>query len=258
MSKKFKRTSVKSTRVSYNYRPDTSLREEEQSMYRRIYITLFVIIMIAVGLYFWGVEIVAALGGVWRYANPSSGTETPVNEDPSGAPLVAPRVDPLPLNTKEPKIDIRGWAQAGIEIKIFLNGQEIATLLSDKNGRFELTSVELAKGKNEIYAQAKSGSQVSGSSETQTIELDTEKPKLEVTLGQPTDEGKLEVKGTTDVGVNLFVNDSRAIVQTDGAFTYIQSLNNGKNILKIKAEDLAGNITEMERSVDYVKPSPAQ
>ncbi|NTV30895.1 hypothetical protein HGA91_02865 [candidate division WWE3 bacterium] len=255
MSKQFKRTPVKGTRVSYNYRPDTSLHEEEQLMYRRVYGTLIVIVLLAVGLYFWGVDIVGALGGFLSYTNTNDQTIVDDTTQTSGQPIIPPRIDPIPMNLKETSIDIRGWAQEGVEVKLYRNDEVVATLLSDKNGRFEATGITLVSGQNVIYGTADIGGQLSQPSEKQTIVVDNEKPKLDVSVSDPNSESKVEVKGTTDPSSTITINDSRAIVQNDGSFSYFYSVQPGENHLKIKAEDLAGNVTEVEKTVNF-SPSP--
>lgn len=261
MSRRFNRRSIKNTRTAYNYKPGTSLSEQERKIYRRLGLTLVLIVLISSAVYLWGVDMVVGLSSFWREFFPNSqvvsvGPDTEISADP----LLAPRLDPLPQYTREQKVDVKGWSQAGMEVKIFLNGVEAATILVDKNGRFEFIGLEIKDGENEIFAKMYAQSKESDSSKVEHVTLDLTKPQIEVNYGDVSDTGLIPISGKTETGDSVFINEHRAIVQNDGTFSYELQLLAGANQIKIVAKDLAGNEETFDKSIDYspvtVSPSP--
>jgi len=65
----------------------------------------------------------------------------------------------------------------------------------------------------------------------------------------------LQVKGTTEPGATVTVNDSNITVEADGSFLYeLSELGEGEMfIIKVVAKDAAGNTTKKNINVEYVK-----
>jgi hypothetical protein len=247
MGKQKKRTRVKNIRASYPYKPDASLSAAEKRVYRSIIITFSIILIIALGLYFWGTEIVYSINNFWRNSSNNS-TITP--EESAKTILLSPRIDPLPLYTNKRLVEITGWAQEGAEVAVFINDTEVAKILTDTNGRFEYSGDYLNEGTNVIYAKTIASGSESEPSANQSIEMDTIKPEVNFEVGEvDTELNQVEIKGTTTDTNTLYINDKRVIIQSTGEFSHIVRLTEGDNNIKLYAEDLAGNITEDEVKV---------
>ena len=197
------------------------------------------------------------ISDLWRNFLPNTeifeASQTPSEEQ---GLVFAPRLDPLPLFTNQPKIDIKGWAQPGAEAVIYLNNAELAALLTDKSGRFEYGSADLQMGANRIYAEIKVSKVVSEPSETQVVELDTTKPELsaEVHVDEVSDEGVVSITGTVELNTDLLINDRRVILSHDGSFTHELQLQPGISPIVMVAIDRAGNEAKIEQNVEYQKP----
>jgi len=84
------------------------------------------------------------------------------------------------------------------------------------------------------------------------VALLTSPPKLTVT--NPKDNvniagNSVNVEGTTDTGASLFINDVEIGVDQDGSFKEKISLQNGVNIIKVRAQNKMGKYTEIRDTV---------
>lgn len=259
MSRKF-RPKAKSTRRAYSYHPTDSMRNEEIAAYRRLAVALVLVVLFSAGLYLWGIEIVAGLGSFWSrfFPNTSSSLQIGGSLLTPDVTLLSPNLDPLPLRTNQPEeIEVKGWAQSGAEVKVFVNGAEVGQVLVDNSGRFSYGDFVIEEGENTIYALTVENGRESKASEIQTVVYDKTKPELEVTVGE-TDAEKAEVQisGQTEGSAIVTVNNHRAIVDLNGNFSYtVTNLQEGENIIKVVATDEAGNEAVVEKVVDY---SPAE
>lgn len=171
--------------------------------------------------------------------------------------LQAPFLDPLPIATNSSPIKLTGLAIPKKEVEIFVGQELVNKVTSSEDGKFEIPSLKLQEGENSLRARVKDNSQQSEFSEGLTIILDQKPPPLDVT--NPTasqafskDQSKIEVKGKTEGETRVTINDSRAIVDSEGNFSYLfQLITSGENKIQIKAVDLAGNETVVERTVTF-------
>lgn len=186
-------------------------------------------------------------------------TRTPLVEEKKEdtVPPVAPRLKPLPEATNQAEIKISGFAEEKTQVFIILNGQKTQEVEVDENGEFSSKPLTLRKGENEIktYTQDKAGNKSSFSG-TIFIIFDDEEPILEIE--KPSDgemfsgpKKEIEIKGKTEERAKAFINDVLTIVDLNGEFSKLINLEEGENIIKIKAEDLAGNTSEKELKVSY-------
>lgn len=265
MSARKFRKKARSYRHTYSYSPSSSLRDEEVAAYRRLALAVALVILFSGGLYLWGVDAVAVLGSFWSQFFPQTQNLQPGNlTSTSETTLLAPNLDPLPLQTNNPQeIQIRGWAQSGYEVRVYLNDKPIGQLLAGKDGRFSLDTqnLPLVEGKNKFYATTLKGSRESKPSQIQEVIYDKTPPKLEVTLSEVNPkEVSVEISGSSEPRATVTINGHRAIVTLQGTFTYtLTNLQNGENRVKVVARDEAGNETVIEKSVIYdpsSKPSP--
>jgi len=89
------------------------------------------------------------------------------------------------------------------------------------------------------------------------VVFDNESPDLEVTSPEEgkeyygSKERQITIEGLTEDGVSLTINDRIVAVDEDGTFTFLTTLNEGKNNFNIKSTDKAENQTEMDFSVSF-------
>lgn len=170
-------------------------------------------------------------------------------------PPAPPRLDEIPEATNKKTLDIAGMTEEGATIIIYFNSTE-ETVVADKDGRFKL-NVTLAAGENKISALAKDAAGNQSQKTTQlSIIFDDEEPKLEITAPEGREfygskQRQVVIKGTTDQGAVITINDRFVFVEDGGSFTYATTLTDGDNNFNIKASDKAGNITETSLTLKY-------
>jgi len=163
-------------------------------------------------------------------------------------PPAPPKLDGLPEATNKNSIDVQGSTEEGATVKIFSNDSE-EDVIADKDGRFKL-NINLKKGENKIAAIAKdlAGNESQKSSE-EIIIFDEESPKLDISSPENREffgskQRQVIIKGITEEGSTITVNDRFVFVEDDGTFAYATTLTEGDNNFNIKAVDQAGNSTE--------------
>lgn len=155
-----------------------------------------------------------------------------------------PRFSQTLVATKSATIKIWGVADSEISVEIFQNGVSQGLVTAAEDGIFKL-DVDLTRGANTFTAVALSETgEKSATSSPYEISYLNSPPKLEAEVSQ---EGV--VKGKTDPGTQITVNDRFAIVSGDGSFSYQLNLSDGENKIKVVATDPAGNRTEKELKV---------
>lgn len=169
---------------------------------------------------------------------------------------LAPPVLNIPYEaTNTAQINISGFSTPNSKVKIYLDDEpkHEAEVLSD--GSFTAENVSLVLGTNNIYGKTLDEGGESLPSKIIKVTYDNEKPLLNIS--EPEDgkkvqgERKLKISGKTEPGSRVFINGSQTIVDGDGNFFTEQLLNDGDNNFNIRAEDLATNITDVERSVSF-------
>lgn len=178
-------------------------------------------------------------------------------ETQSPLPLFPPKLNPLPEATNSSQINIRGLAQAGTTIKLFVRGVDLEETIVATDGQFEFKNIHLADGNNEIYTETTNNQGLnSQASETLTIIVDSQAPLLEIaspTGGQRffDKDNPITVSGKTDPETNLMINNRFGLVKDDGSFSLTLNLNSGDNQIDIIAKDAAGNETKKILTVNY-------
>ncbi len=167
--------------------------------------------------------------------------------------LASPDLDTLPDATKEEMITITGTSVGGEKVTIYLNGSlEDEVIVEDGSFEYEL---KLTDGGNIIKAKAMKGEMESEFSNSVNISLIKEGPEL--SIDSPGDNAELkganpiEVKGHTDPDVTVTVNDFQAVSSSNGSYSYLLTLKEGGNEIKVVAIDAAGNKTEKTIRVNY-------
>lgn len=158
--------------------------------------------------------------------------------------------------TNSAYIDIKGYGTPNSKVSIFFDDEKKETVNILSDGSFEVRNLSLVLGTNNIYAKSIDEKNLESlPSKTFKIIYDNEKPSLEIS--EPEDgksvqgERKLKISGKTEPQSQIFINDSRTVVSSDGTFTTLFQLNDGENNLTIKAIDPASNTTEIVRKVNF-------
>jgi hypothetical protein len=184
-------------------------------------------------------------------------SQTEVRKDDQ-IPPAAPRLAYLPVATNSAKLVVKGYTEEGARVKVMLNEEEVKEVVASNEGIFLASDLRLARDENQIWVMAvdQSGNE-SQQSKVVSVIFDDEVPDLEI---EKPVEGKeyygegernVEVQGITEEGVQLTINDRWVIVGKGGRFNQLIHLEEGENMLKIKTEDEAGNVTEKELKVVY-------
>jgi hypothetical protein len=160
-------------------------------------------------------------------------------------PVLNLTLDTIPSFVNTPQIKIKGTTDKGATV--YVNDEEIDV---DENGNFE-TIIRLIEGLNTITVRAEKGTLTR--TRRFSVTLDTIPPKLQVTIPDNVLERVFEVKGTTEVGATLTINDEPILVNPDGSFSYILTIPIGEKELSVtvKAQDKAGNTSVVTKVVKY-------
>ncbi|MEM1974242.1 MAG: stalk domain-containing protein, partial [Thermoplasmata archaeon] len=160
-------------------------------------------------------------------------------------PTLTLNIEPIPSFVNTPVITIKGSTDKGATV--YVNDEEIDV---DEEGKFE-TPYTLIEGLNTIVIRAEKGTLAR--TRRISVTLDTTPPKLQVTIPENVLERVFEVKGTTEVGATVTINDEPVLVNPDGSFSYILTIPNGEKELNVvvKAQDRAGNTSTVSKTVKY-------
>ena len=230
--------------------------KEEETLYPYIKLATIVIVIIAIlsAMWFWGLAIISNLDAFWKIFNPGRETAILQNKEKTPPP---PYLAPLEAATKEKKITVKGYSLEGILVKLFLNDREVGSARADKEGSFSFFNVELDEGSNSLYVKADAGNGVESiPSKTLTVKYLKKAPLLEVS--EPPDRAEfrqkdntITIRGKTDPSAIVTINGQKALVTSDGTFTYLFPLSDGENKLTVESADEAGNKTTVEKIVSF-------
>jgi hypothetical protein len=172
--------------------------------------------------------------------------------------IAPPFLDPQPTATNSATIKISGTQSSNlsVQIKLYVNNELIDVTKTRTNNTFEFTDIKLKEGQNNIKAIASIQNNNSADSNICTISYIKKAPSLSIDSPQENESYSGEnntamIKGKTDLGVKIKVNDFLAITKSDGSYSYALPLHNGDNNIKIIALDEAGNITEKDLKITY-------
>lgn len=200
---------------------------------------------------FFGVPLIARLGAF--VANLKNSSEPIVLSD--ATPPAPPQIVQPVAYTQKANIQIEGTAEPGVKVVVFSINSQKETLTNDQ-GEFSV-SISLQKGENTVFAKAQdSAGNESAESKRYTIVFDKEPPELSVSEpinSASFNEPQITVKGTTETGAEVAINDRFAPVDGNGNFSLVMTLTEGQNSLLVKAVDEAGNQTEITLSVNFTR-----
>lgn len=244
MVKDYSKRSKKRTRL-------TKL-EEKRSIKQALFFSFLTIILVFVLIYV-GIpgliKMITFLGDIR-----SSGQKIETSDT---LPPTAPILQPLLEATNSSKIDIKGFAENGAVVKLVLNGVAVKEVVAGKDGGFIFTNIRLKQGKNKIKAKAiDSSGNESPFSQELLVSFDNKPPELEITSPKNEDEffdkeKEIKVEGKSEPDITVFINERLTITNSEGKFSTILELKEGKNEIRVKAKDKAGNETVEEIKVTY-------
>ena len=169
--------------------------------------------------------------------------------------LLAPELYDVPDATNSARLPVSGRGSENTTLTVYLNGEDAEKIELDSD-EFE-TELVLNEGENTIFLEVRNEKKKQAKdSETYTVYLLTEKPRLDISSpqdGDTRDKAQVTVQGETDKDVSVRINNTPVIVTTQGAFQKNVRLKEGENTLTIRAIDIAGNTTETELKVTYNK-----
>jgi archaellum component FlaF (FlaF/FlaG flagellin family) len=235
--------------------PLNHLSEEElaKRLFRSILAIVAILIVSLGSLLFFAPKI----GGIFAFISVNYNNEDrPVEVAPT-----APFFKYMPESTKEESITITGFTEPGITVKLFVNGPEVQSTLTDSEGQFTFVSVKLIKGKNTIYSKAvDSKGTESANSSILTILYDDKAPEITIENlenGQTVKnlDKRILVKGKVDEKSIVRVNSQLAQLKPDLTFEIVIGASDGEMIIKVEATDEAGNSSTEELTIKYVKSS---
>lgn len=231
-------------------------RRIERKSKKNFFLTLIICGVLLYILFVWFIPtFIGGLSLFNRFKEPSKITK-PVSENTS----LAPPVLNIPYEaTNSANIYIRGYTMPYTSVEIYVNDELKSTIKSTTDGSFISEQVTLDLGKNSISGKTidTNGSKSYGSKPI-IVTYSNEKPILEI--NDPQDnlvitggDKKVNVNGKTnsDQEIIITINNSRAIVNSDGNFSQVVEINEGDNTITIVATDTAGNSNQIVRKVTY-------
>lgn len=241
--------------MAYRYRSRRSARRLASKSRRRFLVTLAVIIFLIYATLNWILPyFIGSVGVLKNIIKPPQASKA---QSAQNARL-APPVLNIPFEaTNTAQIDIKGFGTPNSRVRLYLDSEPLQAIDVSGEGSFTFANIALNLGTNNIYgATLDEGEKESLPSKTIKLIYISEKPLLNIsspndnTIIQGGDK-KVTVSGTTNAGVQVFINGSQIIVQKDGNFSTDLAINEGDNIISVKAADLASNSTEIQRKITY-------
>jgi len=134
-----------------------------------------------------------------------------------------------------------------------LNDQQVDKTVVENDNKFQFPTVTLTHGQNILKVKAVADeTKESIYSNTDTVLYLKDPPSL--AINKPSDgqgfskssSPTISIEGTTDPNVKVIVNGLWAIVDTQGNYNYLYTLQDGDNDIKVVGTDDAGNQTTKE------------
>ncbi len=172
-----------------------------------------------------------------------------------------PIFDNPPKAVSEKSITLKGFAEAGTTVKLFVNGPEKGSAVTTAEGTFEISGVELIDGRNSLFAKtADSAGNESDKSATLNIDVDNTNPKIDIESPKNNDvvrnlNKRVFIKGKISEKATITINDKLAVLRPDFTFEFPLGVEPGKREIKIKAVDEAGNSSEETFTITYLQES---
>ena len=143
-------------------------------------------------------------------------------------------------------ISVQGRVEPGVILKV--NDNEV---LIGADGSFT-ADVMLQEGENVLRLEA-TDEVGNVSTEERIVHLKTNPPVISINIDnyQVVDKPSLHLWGQTEVGTALTINGQPVALDNRGRFQTLVNLVEGENVIKVNAQDQAGNVVTLERVVKY-------
>ena len=158
--------------------------------------------------------------------------------------------------TNSALIKVSGYAEVETDVELLLNGISYERKTVDEDGSFVFENVSLIEGENYFQSQAISKDNIASElSNSFPVIYDKIPPYLNIT--NPSEESveveslDYEIRGETESGSSVIINNSIAIVDDVGQFKLKIQLISGENEVEIISRDLAGNETKKKVKIKY-------
>lgn len=167
--------------------------------------------------------------------------------------IIPPSLNQIATATNSAQIAVSGIAQKNQTVNLYLNNQMVDTTSADSQGKFGFSTVTLQLGQNMITAKAANNDNKE-SSDSNALSITYSKSNPTLSISQPNDgqtftkntSPTLSIQGKTDPNDQVTVNGAWAIVDQQGNYSYLYTLQNGSNDIKVIATDQEGNQTTKE------------
>lgn len=171
-------------------------------------------------------------------------------------PPQVPVVTLPPEATKESSVVLEGFGEADSQVVVVVNGQEDGKIDVNQEGQF-LYTLDLTEGDNAVSLYGVDKAENKSNNRDFTIVMDKTAPSLAF---EDLDDGKqvtlrknqnFLIRGETEAGSQLALNDRNVYVNNDGTFSTNYYLQEGDNSLKFVTTDKAGNQTMREVRINF-------
>jgi len=175
--------------------------------------------------------------------------------------LNPPSFSDLPKATNEDFINIEGYAPAGSNVKLYLNGPEKGKVLTSGDGMFIFENVALIDGRNTVFARAFDDKEnESNKSETHIITVDNDKPNIDVDTPKDGDTIKnlnerVMIRGKVSEKAQIRINNRLVVQRPNLSFEFLLGVSEGDVKIKVEATDEAGNIKVLVIQIKYKRES---
>lgn len=227
------------------------ISEEKRNIRRAItFVVLSVIFLIF--LISFGIPLFAKFAGFMSNLGKS---DKPISINDT-TPPAPPRISTPPEYTNQKTIEFTGESESGATVILTFNSQS-KEIIADKDGKFSV-KYNLNQGENTFFASARDqANNESQKTEIFVINFDAKAPEISIETPQDGAEyfgakqSQLTIKGQTESGASLTINDRLVSLDDEGSFTLTLNLSEGQNTFKVKSIDRAGNESEKSFSVTY-------
>ncbi len=217
----------------------------EKQTGRNILLVVGGLVIIGIVIVVFGTQILIGFSLLLEKMRGNDTTPTVTKEEKSY--IAPPILDPAVDATNSAQIVISGSAEKKQTIYLYINDQLVNKTSVRSNNSFNFPDVTLENGQNEIKVKAVTQDRQE-SSFSQAIHISFLKEEPSLSIDKPQDgqgfnksSGPVNIEGQTDPGVQITVNDFVAIVDDQGKFSYLYTLKDGENEIKVVATDDAGN-----------------
>jgi hypothetical protein len=225
--------------------------------FRKSIVVYFAVFVFLVYLFFrYGIQLFIDSAFYLSGAKRDTTQSTTKTNNQQSAINVDPMLIDVPHATNEATLTLTGRANSGNKIYLYQNDQRVDTTTSDYDGNLQFL-VTLTPGENDIYIKSvDETTQKKTDSPVYQLNFLNKVPTLDIkdpTDGKRVYQADIVVNGTTDSEVFVTINGRSVVVRADGSFTQPLALQRGDNTIRVKAQDVAGNLTEKSLKVTFVQ-----